>query len=210
MHLSGLWRDSKGSVRCLKRGQPLRPPCEQKKQCPLLFDSDKVGRSQGRELEMVVRGCAKVLWLQWGDEQKRSWYGWREASKGLSGQRGSLGPDLFITNVWLMANTPETGNIPLEQCAVRSLTRLILICITLSWAISHRGRQQGIAETMGFLVLFLLTIKGNTLKTRWAHGNLCIIETYVSNMSFKGPEEEMKSRVWIMYAQPTKKHWLCV
>lgn len=54
--------------------------------------------------------------------RKGSWFSCREASKGLSGQK-CLGPDLLMTSAWLMANTPETGDISLDQCAVRSLTR---------------------------------------------------------------------------------------
>lgn len=89
---------------------------------PLSLTPSKVGRTQGRKLEVEERGYAKVLC--WNEARGRKGSGMadgKQASKGLRGKREGRGLDILMFSV-LMTNMPEMGDIPLDQCTARSLT----------------------------------------------------------------------------------------
>lgn len=66
-------------------------------------------------------------------------------------------------------HTPAANN-SMAAGVTAPYPRPVSTCVTLSWEISQR-------KTVGFclFVLFLLTIKGNFMKTRWAHRNWCMV-----------------------------------
>lgn len=143
-------------------------------QVPFSSTPSHVERSKGRELEEEERGCAKVPWLGCSEGRKGAGMVEEKQARGWVVREGQ-GPEPPTRSVQLTANRRKTWVLCPHQCAVEaSPTWQVPSAYFLVEQFHTKEENRDCRNKWGFSVLFLLTIKGNTRRTRWAHGNLCI------------------------------------